>query len=62
MRSRLNRLRASCSDRALSKIFDDCYEALGGCDQKAMDDLQRTCRETMLKKARIIELAFTQKV
>ena len=62
MRSRLNRLRSSCSDRALVKIFDDCNEALAGCDQKAMDDLQKTCRETMLKKARIIELAFTQKV
>jgi hypothetical protein len=61
MRSRFNRLRASCSDRALVKIFDDCSEALSGCDQKAMDALQRTCRETMLKKARIIELAFAQK-
>src|ERR1700709_1616660 len=33
MRSRFNRLRASCSDRALVKIFDDYSEALSGCDQ-----------------------------
>jgi hypothetical protein len=59
MRSRLNRLRASCSDRALVKIFDDCNEALSGCDQKAMDNLQKTCREAMLEKARIIEATFT---
>lgn len=61
MRSRLNRLRASCSDRALVKIFDDCNEALGGCDQKAMDNLQKACREAMLEKARIIEITFTEK-
>lgn len=58
MRKRLNRLRASCSDRSLRKIFDDCHQALRRCDQKAMDNLQRQCRELMLRNARIIELAF----
>jgi hypothetical protein len=58
MRSRLNRVRASCSDRSLRKIFDDCNQALRRCDQKAMDRLQAACREVMLKKSRIIELAF----
>jgi len=58
LRKLLNRLRASCSDRSLRKIFDDCHQALGRCDQKAMDELQRKCREVMLKKSRIIELAF----
>jgi hypothetical protein len=62
MRSRLNRLRASCADRSLRKIFDDCHRALGRCDQDAMDTLQRTCREVMLKKSRIIELAYTKMV
>lgn len=58
MRKRLNRLRASCSDRSLRKIFDGCNTALRRCDQNAMDDLQGWCREIMLKNARIIELAF----
>ncbi|MDO9355641.1 MAG: hypothetical protein Q7T55_18215, partial [Solirubrobacteraceae bacterium] len=62
MRARLNRLRASCSDRSLRKIFDECNQALGRCDQKAMDDLQQRCREVMLTKARMIELAFTKKL
>ena len=62
LRSKLNRLRASCSDRALVKIFDDCNDVLSGCDQKIMDNLQKNCREAMLKKARLIELAFTEKV
>ena len=62
MRSRLNRLRASCSDRSLRRIFDDCHQALGRCDQNAMDTLQRTCRQVMLKKSRIIELAYTKMV
>jgi len=62
LRSKLNRLRASCSDRALVKIFDDCNDVLSGCDQKIMDNLQKNCRVAMLKKARLIELAFTEKV
>jgi hypothetical protein len=60
IRKRLNRLRASCSDRSLRKIFDDCHQALGRCDQNAMDNLQKTCREVMLKKSRIIALAYTR--